>query len=75
MRLGERYGVDRRMIGLMVVHGAAAGNFSPLNVLSAIVVQAVDKSGVTAVGTSITGDRAETRRLEDRASSFHRPGR
>ena len=29
------------MIGLMVVHGAAAGNFSPLNVLGAMVHQAV----------------------------------
>lgn len=47
MRLAERYRIDRRMIGLMVVHGAAAGNFSPLNVLSAIVVQAVEKNGLT----------------------------
>lgn len=46
IRLAERYGIDRRMIGLMVVHGAAAGNFSPLNVLSAIVVQAVTKAGL-----------------------------
>jgi Na+/H+ antiporter NhaC len=29
LRLAERYDIDRRMIGLMVVHGAAAGNFSP----------------------------------------------
>jgi di/tricarboxylate transporter len=41
MRVAERCGIDRRMIGLMVVHGAAAGNFSPLNVLGAIVHQAV----------------------------------
>jgi di/tricarboxylate transporter len=34
------------MIGLMVVHGAAAGNFSPLNVLGAIVTQAVTRSGL-----------------------------
>jgi di/tricarboxylate transporter len=46
LRLAERYGIDRRMIGLMVVHGAAAGNFSPLNVLSAIVTQAVAKNGL-----------------------------
>ncbi len=45
LRLARRYEIDRRMIGLMVVHGAAAGNFSPLNVLSAIVVQAVGRSG------------------------------
>jgi Na+/H+ antiporter NhaD/arsenite permease-like protein len=34
------------MIGLMVVHGAAAGNFSPLNVLGAIVRQAVERAGL-----------------------------
>jgi di/tricarboxylate transporter len=46
MRLAQRYNIDRRMIGLMVVHGAASGNFSPLNVLSAIVVQAVTRNGL-----------------------------
>jgi di/tricarboxylate transporter len=46
MRLGERCGIDRRAIGLMVVHGAAAGNFSPLNVLGAIVLQAVNSRGI-----------------------------
>lgn len=46
MRLAERYALDRRMMGLLVVHGAAAGNFSPLNVLSVIVVQAVQKNGL-----------------------------
>jgi di/tricarboxylate transporter len=46
MRLAERYDIDRRMIGLMVVHGAAAGNFSPLNVLGAIVHQAVLAGGL-----------------------------
>jgi hypothetical protein len=34
------------MVGLMVVHGAAAGNFSPLNVLGAIVHQAVTSRGL-----------------------------
>lgn len=46
LRLAKRYDIDRRMIGLMVVHGAAAGNFSPLNVLGAIVTQAVTRSGL-----------------------------
>jgi di/tricarboxylate transporter len=46
LRLAERYGIDRRMIGLMVVHGAAAGNFSPLNVLTAIVTRAVGAAGL-----------------------------
>lgn len=46
LRLARRYGIDRRMIGLMVVHGAASGNFSPLNVLGAIVHQAVARNGL-----------------------------
>jgi len=46
LRLARRYDIDRRMVGLMVVHGAAAGNFSPLNVLSAIVTQAVTRNGL-----------------------------
>ena len=46
MRVAERCALDRRMIGLMVVHGAAAGNFSPLNVLGAIVYQAVTSRGL-----------------------------
>jgi Na+/H+ antiporter NhaD/arsenite permease-like protein len=46
MRVAERCAIDRRMVGLMVVHGAAAGNFSPLNVLGAIVHQAVTSRGL-----------------------------
>jgi len=46
LRLARRYEIDRRMIGLMVVHGAAAGNFSPLNVLSGVVTQAIARGGL-----------------------------
>lgn len=46
MRLAERCAIDRRMMGLMVVHGAGAGNFSPLNVLGALVYQAVTSRGL-----------------------------
>lgn len=46
MRVAERCAIDRRLVGLMVVHGAAAGNFSPLNVLGAIVHQAVTSRGL-----------------------------
>lgn len=46
LRLARRYDIDRRMIGLMVIHGAAAGNFSPLNVLSAIVTQGLARGGL-----------------------------
>lgn len=51
LRLAERYDIDRRMVGLMVVHGAAVGNFSPLNVLSAIVRQALATSGLEISAT------------------------
>lgn len=46
LRIAQRCGIDRRMIGLMVIHGAACGNFSPLNVLGAIVSQAVARAGL-----------------------------
>lgn len=46
MRLAERCDIDRRLMGLMVVHGAASGNFSPINVLGAIVNQAVTSRGL-----------------------------
>jgi di/tricarboxylate transporter len=46
LRLAERYDIDRRMIALMVLHGAACGNFSPVNVLGAIVLQATQRAGV-----------------------------
>ena len=46
LRLAKRYDIDRRMIGLLVVYGAAAGNFSPLNPLGAIVQQTVSRGGL-----------------------------
>jgi Na+/H+ antiporter NhaD/arsenite permease-like protein len=39
IRLATRYEVSQRMVGLMVIHGSAAGNFSPINPLGAIVAQ------------------------------------
>ena len=59
LRLAERYGIDRRMIGLMVVHGAAAGNFSPLNVLTQIVTRAMAAAGLEmSVPTLFIGNLA-----------------
>ena len=46
MRLGERYGIDRRMSALMVMHGSCLGNFSPLNGLAIIVRQTADSNGL-----------------------------
>jgi di/tricarboxylate transporter len=41
------------MIGLMVVHGAAAGNFSPLNPLGAIVNQIVARNGLALTPSTL----------------------
>jgi len=46
LKLGERYGIDRRMSALMVMHGSCLGNFSPLNGLAIIVQQAADSNGL-----------------------------
>jgi hypothetical protein len=46
-RLAERFDIDRRLIGLVVVHGTAAGNFSPLNPLGALVNQMMARQGVS----------------------------
>lgn len=46
MGLGERYGIDRRLSALMVIHGSSAGNFSPLNGLAVIVNRAADAAGL-----------------------------
>jgi hypothetical protein len=53
LRLARRYDIDRRMIGLMVVHGAASGNFSPLNVLGAIVLQTVERNGLAMSSSTL----------------------
>jgi dicarboxylate carrier protein MatC len=46
-RLAERFDIDRRLIGLVVVHGTAASNFSPLNPLGALVNQTMARQGVS----------------------------
>jgi Na+/H+ antiporter NhaD/arsenite permease-like protein len=59
LRLARAYEIDRRMIGLMVAHGAACGNFSPLNALGAIVTQAVTRNGLQiSVATLFLGNLA-----------------
>lgn len=53
LRLGERYGIDRRMSALMVMHGSCFGNFSPLNGLTIILRQSAEKSGLDFSGTAL----------------------
>ncbi|MCI2418352.1 C4-dicarboxylate ABC transporter [Saccharopolyspora sp. K220] len=59
LRLGERYGVDRRMSALMVMHGSCAGNFSPLNGLAIILRQAAAANGLeTSAAALFLGNAA-----------------
>ena len=46
LQLGQRYGLDRRMSALMVMHGSCLGNFSPLNGLAIIVQQQAEANGL-----------------------------
>ncbi|MEU9348518.1 SLC13 family permease [Streptomyces sp. NPDC048278] len=53
LRLGERYGIDRRMCALMVMHGSCLGNFSPLNGLAVIVEQAAKSNGISVSAATL----------------------
>ncbi|HEU4778450.1 MAG TPA: SLC13 family permease, partial [Steroidobacteraceae bacterium] len=53
LRLAERCSLDRRMIALMVLHGAACGNFSPLNALGVIVLQGTARAGLEMSATAL----------------------
>ena len=53
LRLAQRCSLDRRMIGLMVLHGSACGNFSPLNALGAIVLQGAARSGLEVSASAV----------------------
>jgi di/tricarboxylate transporter len=52
MTFALRYGINPLMMGLMVVHGSAAGNFSPIGVLGVITNGVVDRSAIP--GSPIT---------------------
>ena len=53
LRLGARYGIDRRMSALMVMHGSCLGNFSPLNGLTIVVRQATESHGLHFSGAAL----------------------
>jgi di/tricarboxylate transporter len=46
LRLGKKYDINLRLIGLMAMHGSSAGNFSPVNALGAIVNGTVQRNGL-----------------------------
>jgi len=48
LRLARRYDVNVRLAGLMVIHGATAGSFSPLNPLGAVVNGTVTRAGLAS---------------------------
>ncbi|MFJ4465948.1 SLC13 family permease [Streptomyces sp. NPDC089424] len=46
MVFAARYGINPLLMGLMVVHGSAAGNFSPIGVLGVVTNGVVERSGI-----------------------------
>ncbi|OZC52474.1 hypothetical protein CH286_02490 [Rhodococcus sp. WWJCD1] len=48
IRLSLRYNMNPVLVGLMVIHGSAAGNFSPVNALGAIVNQTAERAGLSS---------------------------
>jgi di/tricarboxylate transporter len=46
LAFATRYGINPLLMGLMVIHGSAAGNFSPLGVLGVITNGVVERSGL-----------------------------
>jgi di/tricarboxylate transporter len=53
MTFARRYGINPLMMGLMVVHGSAAGNFSPIGVLGVITNGVVDRNGIPGSPTTL----------------------
>jgi di/tricarboxylate transporter len=46
LRIGQRYNINPVLTSLMIVHGSAVGNFSPINVLGAIVNKTMEREGL-----------------------------
>lgn len=53
LAFAARYGINPLLMGLMVIHGSAAGNFSPLGVLGVITNGIVDNSRLPGSPMSI----------------------
>lgn len=53
LRMSERYRLDPRLTGLMVVNGSNAGNFSPINVLGAIVNSTSERNGLAVSASAL----------------------
>ncbi|WP_237101836.1 SLC13 family permease [Nonomuraea sp. MG754425] len=46
MRLAKKHGISPRLAGLMILHGACCGNFSPVNLLGATVNSTLERAGL-----------------------------
>jgi di/tricarboxylate transporter len=53
MMFAARYGINPLLMGLMVVHGSAAGNFSPIGVLGVVTNGVVEHSGIPGSETTL----------------------
>jgi len=51
MELARKYRIDPKLVGLMILHGAACGNFSPVNLLGATVNQVLERAGLQSEPT------------------------
>ena len=48
MRMASKHHINPRLVGLMVLHGASAGNFSPINLLGATVNTTLERAGLVS---------------------------
>ncbi|AII10996.1 MULTISPECIES: SLC13 family permease [Rhodococcus] len=46
LRLAKNYRISPRLAGLMILHGASCGNFSPVNLLGATVNSTLERAGL-----------------------------
>ncbi|MEU8404264.1 SLC13 family permease [Nonomuraea sp. NPDC048892] len=46
MRLAKKHGISPSLAGLMILHGACCGNFSPVNLLGATVNTTIERAGL-----------------------------
>lgn len=53
MRLAKRHGISPRLAGLMILHGASCGNFSPVNLLGATVNATLENAGLDSAPVAL----------------------
>jgi len=53
LRFAHRYGISPLLMGLMVIHGAQAGGFSPISIYGGITNQVVEHAGLPRNDTAL----------------------